>query len=69
MADRACIHHVHDEEHTTKRSATQGLEFTASHLQADHNAPVHHPNLNNAAFPPVATVFHVTARSTANRGK
>lgn len=29
----------------------------------------HHPNLNNAAFPPVATVFHVTARSTANRGR
>ena len=30
------------------------------------HAPAHHPKLNNAAFPPVATVFHVTARSTAN---
>ena len=29
----------------------------------------HHPKLNNAAFPPVATVFHVTARSTAKRGR
>ena len=58
-------------EHVVQSLSTCGVEgnIERSAVFALVGGATHHPKLNNAAFPPVATVFHVTARSTANLGR